>query len=139
LLTTIGCGLFDNNSQPEIEPITDQTLDVGNEETVTLSITDADVDDLHIVNAFSDNMNVAAVSVNDTSIKITGKAAGVTTIEVTATDDSGQENDTSIQGTFQVVANEPKQNDQSNEPHSQSYHSILITSATSHLWHNLHS
>ena len=107
LFLIIGCGLFDNNSQPKIEPITDQTLDVGDETTVTPNITDVDVDDTHSVNAFSDNMNVAAVSVNDTSITITGKAAGVTTITVTAIDDSDQDNDTSIPVTFQVIVNEP--------------------------------
>ena len=38
----IGCGLFDDNIQPEIETITNQLLYVGEETQVELNITDED-------------------------------------------------------------------------------------------------
>ena len=49
-LALISCGAFeDDNSQPAIRPITDQTLDVGDKTTVDVNITDADLDDTHII------------------------------------------------------------------------------------------
>ena len=105
-----GCGendVLDNNSQPVIEPITDQTLDVGDKTTADIYITDADVDDTHIINASSDDTNIATVSVDEDSLTITGNAVGMAMITVSATDDSGPDNDTSIPVTFQVTVNEP--------------------------------
>lgn len=103
----IGCGALDNNTQPTLDPISDKTLDVSDERTVDVYITDADVDDTHIINASSDNPSVATVSVDENSVIITGKAVGMTTITVTATDDSGQDNATSTPVTFEVTVNEP--------------------------------
>lgn len=106
-LVLTGCGAFDDNSQPMIEPITDKTLDAGGNRSVNVYVTDADVDDTHTISAFSDDTSIATVSVDEGSVTITGHAAGMTTIEVTATDNSGQDNDTSIPVTFQVTVNAP--------------------------------
>ena len=103
----IGCGVLDNNSQPEIELITDKTLGVGDERAVDVYITDADVDDIHTINASSDNPSVAMVSVNEDFLTITGNAVGEAIITVSATDDSGQNNAEAIPVTFKVVVNEP--------------------------------
>ncbi len=103
----IGCGALDDNSQPEIEPITDETLDVGEERTVDVYITDADVGDIHTVEASSDNPSVATVSVNENFLTITGNAVGTAIITVSATDDSGQDNSEAIPVTFKVTVNEP--------------------------------
>ena len=67
----------------------------------------SDVDDIHIISAASDNPNVATVSVETDSVVITGNAAGTTTITVSATDDSGQDNAEAIPVTFMVTVNEP--------------------------------
>ena len=101
-----GCGendVLDNNSQPVIEPITDQTLDVGDKTTADIYITDADVDDTHTINASSDDTSIATLLVRGTTLTITGEKAGTTTIEVSATDSSGQDNDTSAPLTFEVT------------------------------------
>ena len=103
----IGCGALDDNSQPVIEAIPDETLDVGDKTTAEVNITDADVDDTHTIRASSDNTNIATVSVDEASITIRGMAVGMATITVSATDDSGQDNDTSLPVTFEVTVNEP--------------------------------
>ena len=107
VLAIIGCGALEDNSQPGIESITDKTIDVGNDKTVDVYITDADVDDTHTISAFSDDMSVATVSVDDTSLTITGIAVGMTTITVSATDDSGQDNAAATPVTFEVTVNPP--------------------------------
>ncbi len=106
-LVFMSCGAFDDNSQPSIESITDKTLNAGDDRSVNVYVTDADADDTHTIRAFSDDTSVATVSVDEDSLTITGHAAGMTTIEVTATDNSGQDNDTSIPVTFQVTVNAP--------------------------------
>ena len=96
----IGCGFFEHdNNPPSIqtstgETITDQTLTlaVNSKKTVEVFITDVDDDDTHTVGASSENTTVATVSVADTIVTIRGRAAGSTTVTVTATDDSGQDN-----------------------------------------------
>ena len=103
----IGCGALDDNSQPEIEPITDETLNVGDDKTVDVYITDADVDDIHTIDASPDNPSVAMVSVNEDFLTIIGNAVGEAIITVSATDDSGQNNAEAIPVTFKVVVNEP--------------------------------
>ena len=99
----IGCGFFDNNSQPEVESITDQTLYVNDETKVELNITDEDVDDTHTIKAVSDDTSVAIVSESDTTLTITAIAAGVTTITVTVTDDSSEDDAVSLPVTFRVT------------------------------------
>ena len=107
----IGCGggedPEDDNNQPSIETITDRNLDVGDEISVRVYVTDMDLDDTHIITASSGNTSVAAVSVDDTSLTITGIGVGITIITVSATDDSGQDNAEAIPVTFHVTLNEP--------------------------------
>ena len=105
-LVLIGCGVLDDNSQPSIEPITDQTLYLGDKTTVEVNVTDADVDDTHIINASSDDTNIATVSVDDTSLTITSKAVGQTMIAVSAADDSSHDNADATPVTFLVTINE---------------------------------
>ena len=107
-LFLVGCGASEeDNNQPSIETITDKTFDVGDTRRVRVYITDADPDDTHIINASSDDTNIATVSVDEDSLTITGNAVGMAMITVSATDNSGQDNDTSIPVTFQVTVNEP--------------------------------
>ena len=103
----VSCGEQDDNSQPSIELIIDQTLEVGDKTTVDVNIIDADVDDTHTISAASDDPAIATVSVRDNTLSITGEAVGMAMITVSATDDSGQDNDTSTPVTFKVTVNEP--------------------------------
>ncbi len=109
-LVLAGCGASeDDNNQPTIEPISDKTLNQGDKKTVDVNITDADVDDTHIISAFTDNTTVAAVSVDEASITITGKAVGIATLTVFVSDDSGQDNAAATPVTFKATVNEPGQ------------------------------
>lgn len=109
-LFLVGCGASeDDNSQPFIETITDKTLNVDDEMTVEVNILDVDVDNTHIIRAFSDDTTVATVSVRNTTLTITGMAAGTTTVTVAVTDDSGQDNASAAPVTFNVTVNEPPQ------------------------------
>lgn len=101
----IGCGFFDNNSQPEIEGITDQTLYVSDETKVELNIADDDTDDTHTIDVSSDNMMIAIASVSDTTLTIIGISAGTTTITVSVTDDSSEDNAAATPVTFRVTVN----------------------------------
>jgi hypothetical protein len=65
----VGCGAVEeDNNQPSIETITDKTLNVGDETKVEVTITDADVDDMHIISASSDDATIATVSVRDVTL-----------------------------------------------------------------------
>ena len=103
--TLFSCGTFeDDNNQPSIGTIADNTitadqtltLAVDSRRTVEFFITDADDDDTHTISATSEDSTVAIVSVNkrthDTTLTITGIAVGSTTVTLTATDDSGEDN-----------------------------------------------
>ena len=115
-ILVVGCGEVDDeaetadelvvNNPPSIGAIPDQTVDVGSTVEVEVTITDADVGDTHTINASSDDTTVAAVSVDGASLTITSKAAGTTTITVTAKDDSGQDNAKANPVTFKVSVNE---------------------------------
>ena len=107
LFIFIGCGFLDNNSQPTIETITDQTLYVDDKTTVEVNIADEDTDDTHIINASSDNTAIATASASDTTLTISGIAAGIATITVSVMDDSSQDNAAAIPMAFQVTVNEP--------------------------------
>ncbi len=72
-----------------------------------MNINDADLDDTHTISTFSDDTTVATVSVYDTTLSVTGKAAGIATITVTATDDSGHDNAAAIPVTFEVTVKPP--------------------------------
>ena len=107
-LCFLGCGAFGNdNSQPSIGGITDQTLNVGDETTVEVTITDADLDDTHAISTFSDDTTIVTVSVSHTTLTIEAVAAGTATVTVSATDDSGQDNAATTPVTFEVTVNEP--------------------------------
>ena len=101
----IGCGFFDDNSQPELDTITDQTLYVSDEVKIELNIIDEDMDDTHIIDVSSDNTTVATASVADTTLTIIGVAAGTATITVSVTDDSSEDNAAATPVTFQVTIN----------------------------------
>ena len=108
-LALISCGSFeDDNNQPSIGLIPDKTLDLDDKITVDVIIIDADIEDTHTINASSDDTTIATVSVNAASITITAKAEGMTTITVSATDDSGQDNAAATPVTFEVTVNPPR-------------------------------
>jgi len=103
-----GCGASeDDNTQPSIGTINDKTLNVGDETTVEVNITDVDIDDTHIISVSSDDTTVATVSVRDATLTITGVEVGNTTVIVSVTDDSDQDNAAAVPVTFQVTVNEP--------------------------------
>lgn len=102
----IGCGFFEDNSQPEIDTITDQTLYMGDEMKVELNIIDEDTGDTHVINVSSDNTTVATASVSDTTLTIIGITAGTAVITVSVTDDSSEDNAASTPVTFQVTVNQ---------------------------------
>ena len=107
-LVLAACGASeDDNNQPTIEPISDKTLDIGDTRTLRVYITDTDVDDTHVISAFSDDTTVATVSVKDSTLTIAGSEGGTTTVTVSATDDSGQDNAVAIPATFLVTVIEP--------------------------------
>ncbi len=116
LFSSCGEGELDENTQPTIKPISDITLDVGDERTVEVNITDADVDDTHTIRASSDDTSVATVLVDEASLTITGKAAGTATITVSATDDSSENNAEANQVTFKVSINNPPPDETPEEP-----------------------
>ena len=104
----VSCGAFqDDNSQPTIEAITAKTLIVGDETTVEVTITDADLDDTHIMSAASDDTTVATVSVMGTTLTIEAITAGTSNITVAAMDDSGQDNAAAIAIVFSVTVDGP--------------------------------
>ena len=104
----VGCGAVEeDNNQPSIETITDKTLNVGDETKVEVTITDADVDDTHIISATSDDTTVVTVSVRDATLTITGMEVGSATLTVSVTDDSTQDNAAAVPVTFEVAVNEP--------------------------------
>ena len=105
-LVFMSCGAFDDNSQPEIDTVTDQTLYVGDEMKVELNIIDEDTDDTHVINVSSDNTTVATASVSDTTLTIIGITAGTAAITVSVTDDSSEDNAASTPVTFQVTVNQ---------------------------------
>ncbi|MDE0400340.1 MAG: hypothetical protein OXL96_21300 [Candidatus Poribacteria bacterium] len=101
------CGVSINNTQPEIDPIDDQTIEINDTRRIPVNITDADIDDTHIINASSDDPSVADVSVDADSLIIIANTAGIATITVRATDDSTQDNALSMPVTFQVTVKAP--------------------------------
>ena len=107
----IGCGVSEeDNNQPSIETISTKLLNVGDEIQVKVPITDADVDDTHIISASSEDTTVATVVVSattTTTLIITGRKTGLTTVMVSVTDDSGQDNAAAVPVTFDVTVKEP--------------------------------
>ena len=79
------------NDRPVVADIDDQKVKIRAEKTVTVTVTDED-DDEHTVRATSDDTSIATVSETGNPLTLTGVAAGIATIRVTATDDSGAPN-----------------------------------------------
>ena len=102
IIGIIGCGEGVNN-QPVIEEISDVTLNVDTESAVEVNVTDTDPRDTHSVRASSNDTAIATVSVNDTTLTISTIVEGVTTITVSAEDDSGVSNAMATPVTFQVT------------------------------------
>ena len=104
----VGCGAFqDNNSQPSIEAIADQTLNVGDKTTVEAIINDADLDDTHAIRAFSDDTTIVSISVSHTTLTIEAVVTGTATITVLAIDDSEQDNASATPAEFRVTVKSP--------------------------------
>ncbi len=108
----IGCG---ENDQPFIETIDNQTIAIDARKTLEIYIEDSDKKDMHTVSAFSEDSNIATVSVSRRSVNpegtvdlfIEGVAEGSAFITVSATDSSGQDNATFDQ-VFVVTVVEPE-------------------------------
>ncbi|MCI0709677.1 MAG: pilus assembly protein N-terminal domain-containing protein, partial [Chloroflexi bacterium] len=76
------------NQEPVIEPIDDQTVNVGETLPVEVNVTDPDDDEL-TVSAQSDTPEIAIVSMDEMTMNIFGVEVGTAEIMVTVTDDSG--------------------------------------------------
>ena len=114
----VGCG--ENNNQPVIERLPNQTLELGDTVEVTAHITDADFNEI-TVDATSNNTDVVKVSTGGTGSKsstsegtevektliIKAVGPGVATITISATDDSRQDNAEAIPVLFTVTVNKP--------------------------------
>ena len=107
-----GCG---ENDQPFIETIDNQTIAIDAKRTLEIYIKDSDKKDMLTVRATSNNSKVATVSVSRRDLNTIGVAdltiesvtAGSTFVTVSATDDSGQDNDTA-EMVFDVIVVEPE-------------------------------
>ncbi len=109
-----GCGEDDaGNSQPVIEAIPDQSVDLGKSITVETAIRD-DIGDLHDVDFSIDpsstalidtNLSVSSSSSAPTRLTLTikGVSVGFAIITVTASDNSGHENADAEPMTFEVT------------------------------------
>ena len=117
-LVLVGCGeieeeennqpvIVEKNNQPVIAAISDQTLEVGDEASIEVNITDADADDTHTISAVSDDTAVATVSVSNTILTITSIADGTTAITVSAKDNSGQDNAEATPLSFGITVKDP--------------------------------
>ena len=112
LFAFVGCG---GNDQPFIDTIDNQTIAVNASRTMEVYITDSDKKDMHTVKTFSENTDIADVYVKRRNIEaedivnisIEGKRKGRTVIVVSATDDSGQDNDTA-EMVFDVIVVDPE-------------------------------
>ena len=91
------------NSQPVVGAISDLTVSRGSTGTRSATVTDGDTDDTHTVTASSSDEGVATVSVSGKALTARGVSRGTATITVTATDNSGESNDTSAAVEFDVT------------------------------------
>ena len=91
------------NSRPVVGAISDLAVSRGSTATRTARVTDGDSGDSHTVSATSDDEDVATVSVSGRKLTVRGAARGTATISVTATDDSGAPNDTSVPVKFDAT------------------------------------
>ena len=95
------------NSRPAVGSISDLTVMRGSTGTRTVRVTDSDSADRHAVSASSDDEDVATVTVSGQRVTVRGVSRGTATIEVTATDDSGESNGESRAVTFSVTVTAP--------------------------------
>ena len=91
-----------SNSRPVVGSISDLTVSRGSAGTRTATVTDGDAGDTHTVSASSDDAAVT-VSVSGKTLRLRGVSRGTATITVTATDNSGESNDTSAAVEFDVT------------------------------------
>ena len=121
LLVLSSCGNIDENSQPEIGNIADQTLNIGEETRIKINIIDTDSGDRHEIKVESNNENVAQVQISSiTNFTIIGIAHGAASITVLVRDDSYEDNDTSNPMVFDVTvleATPSRDPTSSREPH----------------------
>lgn len=123
LFVLVGCGeMEEENNQPEIGAIPDQTLDVGQEAELTVRITDTNKNVI-TYEITSNNTDVATVSIQGRqsvsssetgswirlTLIITAVDAGETTITVSAKDNSLQENAEATPVVFKVTVNKPSE------------------------------
>ncbi len=106
----VGCGeIEEENNQPAIAVIPDQTLGVGDTLSMAVHITDADSDDTHTIRAVSNDASVATATVIGRILSIWGIGDGVATIIIDATDDSRQENAAATPVLFRVTVKKNNQ------------------------------
>ena len=91
------------NAKPAVQAIADQALTIGDAVEVTVSVTDPDASDTHTLSASVSNEAAATVAVDGMVLTINAIDSGVATVTVTATDNSGRDNDTSEPTTFDVT------------------------------------
>ena len=91
------------NNKPTVQAIADQSLTIGDSVEVTVSVTDTDATDTHTLSASVSNEDAATVAVDGMVLTINAIDSGVATITITATDNSGRDNDTSDAATFEIT------------------------------------
>ena len=91
------------NGKPTVQAIADQALTIGDSVEVTVSVTDTDANDTHTLSASVSNEAAATVAVDGMVLTIDAIDSGVATVTVTATDNSGRDNDTSDPATFDIT------------------------------------
>ncbi len=90
------------NVVPTVAALEDRMLEVGEEVTIPVSVTDANAADTHTITALSSDADIARVAVSGTSLVLTGVAVGTATITLRARDNSGAANAVSQPVTFDV-------------------------------------
>ena len=91
------------NNKPTVQAIADQSLTIGDSVEVTVSVTDTDATDTHTLSASVSNEDAATVAVDGMVLTINAIDSGVATVTITATDNSGRDNDTSDAATFEIT------------------------------------
>ncbi len=93
----------DNNLQPVVGAIGDQTVAVGETLSIQASVSDGNPGDDHRFTANSSDAEVASVTVSGATLTVNGIAPGTTTVTVTARDSSGEANAESLPVRFTVT------------------------------------
>ncbi len=98
-----GGGSAPGNARPVVAAIADQTVAVGESQSVQVQVSDGNAGDRHTVRATSSDASVAAVSLLGATLTIRALGVGTVTVTVTATDSSGAANAASASVTFTVT------------------------------------